>query len=96
MAIVASGIMDLIQQICKDTSIEYCPLTDNYLLYHRRLDENYIVESDFFEETPGSSLSLVIYWFDAEGSEGAKKALKEVKKKSSPLWRALHDSNKDS
>ena len=67
------------------------------MLYHTKKDENFILEADFFKKYEKSSFSLIIYWFDAKGSEGARKAMRTVKKKASPLWKALEgDENKDS
>lgn len=85
-----SELIPLIQSICINTKIEYCPLTSTYLLYHTELDESYIISSDYMKLAPDSSITLIMFWFDEHGSKGAERALNDQKMKNSPLWKVLN------
>jgi hypothetical protein len=77
----------------KHTEVHWCPITSTYTLYNTRLDESYLLSPLLYVKNPRYSITYIINWFNREGVKGIKKAERLLKVKSSPLWKALNDTN---
>lgn len=89
-SILDCHILDITKRHCTHTELEYCPLTDSYVLYHNILNEYCEVDKKYLLDHNSFNLAYILISFDLKGISGAKTALLNIKAEKTPLWRTLN------